>query len=425
MLVGQESCWRCPDGKYQAQTGQTYCSIAQEGSVLVVDSQKRVQSLLICPLFGVDCSKGTLAYIGGVWHGEVALKPNCTANYKECTRFYSCVNEGCPEAGATEMRCKEGYKGPLCASCDEGHYLKLRECEKCPKVKVGGLILWLALFLLPVCLIYPTYQRYRRYLGLHEVMPYFKIMISFITIVPTIDTNYGVHWPSDFKTVLDVLSICCLDVSSIFQAGLRIECFGGYSFYGMLIGQVALTVVIAGAIWWRGLVNKPPGKLMGQTTSWWLVHFAVFIYPTASNNLTKTFACHDVDGTRYLRADYNFECDTNTWWTAVALASVLVIVFVVGFPLLTFYQLWTYRLSDSGSDRSSSGLSSRLPGLRFLRDDYIDTGPSWMHATQMWEGIEMVRSPFFPYLDLRLSLLPLSPSRGPSTSSNSRPFFLP
>ena len=93
-----------------------------------------------CPDTGVECNGREKKYTGNVWHDVSILNPTSTTN------MYSCVTDGCPDPGDTEMRCKVGFKAdaPLCAICDEGYWAQLRECFPCEKPQWWGLALcWL------------------------------------------------------------------------------------------------------------------------------------------------------------------------------------------------------------------------------------------------------------------------------------------
>jgi hypothetical protein len=134
----------CPRGKYQKAGGKAYCDEVRSGSaVIMVRSEKYPEKLvpkeIRCPPMGVVCSNGLVNYTGGVWHGAVNEIPNCTAS-KRCTNMYTCINNGCPDEGASTMECKEGYKGPLCAICSEGYFQLIRDCAGCESPRFGELI---------------------------------------------------------------------------------------------------------------------------------------------------------------------------------------------------------------------------------------------------------------------------------------------
>ena len=54
-----------------------------------------------------------------------------------------------------------------------------------------------------------------------------KIIVSFFTVVATMDTQFGVVWPSAFADALDAFSFMSLDVGMISAA----FCFLDFSFY--------------------------------------------------------------------------------------------------------------------------------------------------------------------------------------------------
>jgi hypothetical protein len=87
---------------------------------------------LQCPKTGVECNGQLLMYTGDVWHDPAVQSPNCTTSTPPvCTSMYVCVNDGCPLPGATKMECRDGYRGKLCAVCDDGYFPQLRTCAKC------------------------------------------------------------------------------------------------------------------------------------------------------------------------------------------------------------------------------------------------------------------------------------------------------
>jgi hypothetical protein len=81
---------------------------------------------LTCPSYGVTCTAQSITYDGGIWHDPAVAVPNCSSTeagkLSICTGFYICSTNGCPERGATDMACKTGYNGPICAICDEGYF---------------------------------------------------------------------------------------------------------------------------------------------------------------------------------------------------------------------------------------------------------------------------------------------------------------
>jgi hypothetical protein len=118
-------CSECPHGKYQSKNGEAYCDEVHAGSLISwkaseTDPDVQTPVQLRCPETGVDCFNDTVKYIGNVWHDPNVLVPHCTEEIPPvCTNFYTCVNNGCPNAGETRMVCKTEYQhdSPLCAIC--------------------------------------------------------------------------------------------------------------------------------------------------------------------------------------------------------------------------------------------------------------------------------------------------------------------
>ena len=59
-----------------------------------------------------------------------------------------------------------------------------------------------------------------------------------------------------------------------------------------------------------------------------------------SVKVVDVFACHMVEGVRYLRVDYRIECESEEWKDMAVYASVWIACFVIAFPLYVCYSLW-------------------------------------------------------------------------------------
>jgi hypothetical protein len=175
-------CKECPLGKYQLDKGSGYCSEVRSGSMLVQSrsasgSEEVVFEELRCPAVGVDCDSGSLKYTGSVWHDPSIQVPNCTdgnstscSPFKKspgvcvCTKMYTCVNNGCPDKDATEMACKPGYSGPLCALCSKGYFKSVRDCARCERVRIGELVVCVLGVLMLIALLLLLARKYNRYI---------------------------------------------------------------------------------------------------------------------------------------------------------------------------------------------------------------------------------------------------------------------
>jgi hypothetical protein len=109
-----------------------------------------------------------------------------------CPLLLHSINDGCPVAGATVMECTEGYKGPMCAMCNEGYYTRLRECITCEGFKssqfVTALFVFFALLFFAVRFAM-AHSRYIDAMARSSIFSHIKIFVSFVTVMSTVDTQ--------------------------------------------------------------------------------------------------------------------------------------------------------------------------------------------------------------------------------------------
>ena len=70
----------------------------------------------------------------------------------------------------------------------------------------------------------------------------------------------------------------------------------------------------------------------------------LFAHPAVSGQTFFFFSCHDINGVKYLIADYNRKCYDNEWLRMLPLAIFMVLFFVIGVPLLLLVLLLKYRV---------------------------------------------------------------------------------
>lgn len=184
--VGEPSCGVCPLGKFQNSISKAYCEETKLDSLLkpVRKDNGTVMVEWRC-VTGIRCNGMVREYLGGVWHAP-------SNPFPEQANMYTCVNDGCPDNGASNMTCKKGYKhnSPLCAVCDEGYYEQLRSCVECKDpnlAALGGFVLGFVVLMVLVVYIF----RYQTTFLTTEIVANVKIAVSFFTIVSTMTTQFG------------------------------------------------------------------------------------------------------------------------------------------------------------------------------------------------------------------------------------------
>jgi hypothetical protein len=147
------------------------------------------------------------------------------------------------------MECKQGYRGPLCAVCNDGYFQSIKDCVRCEKPKVDVMVALVAIVLALLCTCLHFVSQYRRYLArvnafarksslqnahrtsrsnhlrLHSSD--LKVLVSFVTVALTLNTQFHIAWPAKFAAFLDALSVLSMDFGTIFSFG----CVVDISFY--------------------------------------------------------------------------------------------------------------------------------------------------------------------------------------------------
>eukprot|EP00935_MAST-01C_sp_MAST-1C-sp1_P001113 g1113.t1 len=401
-----QGCQYCEPGKVQQLAGKAVCEQCSTKEYVKTDEttgRPDNQTCLRCPKFGIDCDGRQFTYVGSYWHDEAIINPDAS------TAVYACITDGCPEEGDTTMGCKAGYGGPICAVCADEYMRHARKCVECGEPQWGMFFLFLLLVVLVMAIgIRVCLSKFSAYLKHIKLFSHFKIVfISFVTVMSTVSTQFGVVWPARFARALDGLSLLSLD----FGVMAALFCVADLNFYkSLLCSTLALLGVVVAILVFAARVELLcPCRHRGrrQKKEWWnggvfaAVYVLLFAYPIVSVKVVRAFACHSVEGVFYLRADYSLECHTSEWNAMAAYAGIWIIVYVILFPLFVGVQL--LRLWDWHNLKACDGLGagvvgavmgriwtpaqrSKKPMLVFLADDYKQEFPA-----MLWESEEMAR----------------------------------
>jgi hypothetical protein len=225
-LRNAKQCAECAIGKYQTAEGMTNCLPKRQDSNIVfrkVGGKVVGVEELRCPPVGMDCTGPIPQYTGNVWHDPQIELPNCTvsmqANLSDgsgddsfesvCTNMYVCPLQGCPDSG-TKMVCKEGYSGALCAICSAGHFLRIRECVKCEAPMWGQFALCVVGAVFLIGGLWRTFSTYLTNFAMQKVFARFKIFVSFVTVLVTVETQVREGSKSASVRSLYLYTLACL-----------------------------------------------------------------------------------------------------------------------------------------------------------------------------------------------------------------------
>jgi hypothetical protein len=313
-----------------------------------------------------------MTYDGAYWHDPTILNPNLR------TKMYTCVNDGCPDKGESAMQCKLGFTGPLCAVCQQGYFKSVRDCTPCEHPRfapIFGLVIGISLVAGAVKF---WVQKYQRYLHRAAAFSHLKVVISFMTLLVTLGSQFGVVWPDSFAKALNAMSVLSFDFS--IMSGLF--CIVNMRFYDnllsttMLLAIAVIGVLVRSYVLLRRATDEQRAKEIWQEAIFVAMYILLFAYPVVSVKVVEAFACHEVEGVRYLRADYSARCDTSEWFVYAVYSTFWIACYVVAFPAFVLWKLYTYRRNPKDPGHT----------LGFLADDFKTTMPALL-----WEGVEMIR----------------------------------
>ena len=313
------------------------------------------------------------------------------------------VNDGCPLKGATNMSCREGYKADsaLCAICSEGYYKQLRRCVKCEDPQIGSLVAAVLGVAVAVAAGAFLLYRLRKYLT-RSLLALFKILVAFLTIVMTIDTQFGVQWPAEFLSALAILSTLSFDLSAI-TSGF---CLFRVSYYDELLFST-LMLALSVSVILLACRFRPKYKAFCIQLA---CYMSLFAYPLVSVKVVGLWGCHQVNGEYYLREDYSLTCYDAKWQSMAVYASFFLVIYVIGLPAFILSTLWRYSRKLEGRKQAPDSWL-----LGFLLDDYKLVLPA-----MLWEFVEIVRK-------LLLSVIGSfwSSKSAMAVATGIRPLFLP
>jgi serine/threonine protein kinase len=227
-----------------------------------------------------------------------------------------------------------------------------------------------------------------------------QIIVSFVTLISTMEHQFGVKWPPQFSAALEVFSVLSFDlkfISSLFCI-VKIDFWQNMLSTTLTLAAVVILVFFAYFLKSRGTDQEI--REYRRSCLFVLVYFLTFSYPLVSVKIVQAFSCHNVNGVDYLTADYSLTCFNAQWQFYAVYSGLFLCIYVVGFPAFIFNILWRYRREDQmetnhgkggkhgkhGKHGNRSGRENSDRMLGFLRDDY--KAKQW---ACLWEFEEMIR----------------------------------
>jgi len=340
-------CTKCPPGKFSIERNTKKC--------------------WDCP-FGADCSEGghRIKLLQGYWRDmsvmfdEDVVVYECAAGHKE-----HCL-------GGLDSRCRDGYIGPLCSTCDTtntnpDHRYRpfLRDtCKLCNPVSLVEIAEdVLALTVPAITLLYTVYALLSSKKGLNQGQDnsdkklktclYVNLFIGYMQNLFVLDTLGYVSVPSSVLYVVNIFAnptfptfgfLTChfrtiLPFYKISEAYIRF-----LSMYGFILAGKALCLIIV-----VKLFNKNRNFLKSAILS--LIWLSILETPGVLDFLLRFFDCHQVGHTTYSSFSLHIECDAQFFTTLKTYMLVPAVLLIAGFfPLAVTYSLIKGALRSDEND---------------------------------------------------------------------------
>jgi hypothetical protein len=160
-------------------------------------------------------------------------------------------------------------------------------------------------------------------------------------------------------------------------------------FYDSLISMTFTLCAFVGSIYGAAyyLASRPHAPSAGifAKARFFVGYLLLFAFPIVSVDLVEAFACHEVEGTYFLRADYSIECYTPRFYRMAAYASLWIVGYIFAFPILLFCKLRSYheKLARGKGDRKFAHYSELKYGFLIKDYKYEATESEW-NPCIMW-----------------------------------------
>eukprot|EP00004_Rigifila_ramosa_P006239 TRINITY_DN1691_c0_g1_i2.p1 TRINITY_DN1691_c0_g1~~TRINITY_DN1691_c0_g1_i2.p1 ORF type:complete len:2795 (+),score=622.70 TRINITY_DN1691_c0_g1_i2:735-8387(+) len=377
-------CTPCPINSYKDRISDERCTLCNSDRFTAYYDGRTSRDDCVCaPGFysrTFPSAVCTTCPTGGVCPGNTSVE--AAVGYWQSpdtssVRFFECVERDTQVClGGKDSACLEGYSGPICDVCGPGYAGFGNTCDKCPP---DGLSVFLLLLLLSL-LIGVVVFLVRTALGPQsDVAVVAKIMIHYIQQIAFLSAVSTV-WPSPFLYLFNAYAIATLSARF-----LPVACLFRFRIFTYLLWYITLPVfalAIAGIIYLiiTRLMDAKTAKAMRQTrNNYYLVTFLVICFLThtaVSLQVFQMFKCVKIGNVDYIAADKSELCHSPTHDAWIGISAVVLVFYVIAFPLggIAFLFRNRYLLR-------SDSISSRF---RFFYDGYD-------HKYFFWEFVTMLR----------------------------------
>ena len=325
-------CLPCSKGTYSLNPAAKECSL--------------------CPSEADYCIAADISLKSGFW------RSNLLSN-----KILKCLPYGLSCPGGVNVSCEEGYRGPLCQSCDIGEKIYSKyfgvECLVCSDSKIVILIRLIAgsvcLIGFYIMVIYSNIKlidalevdenaKRIKENSLEKFYPpiFNKILVDYIQVISLIK-DLDLDWPSEISDFFQIHYMAGNAPAYLYS----FDCLVGKdamipSIYLKTI-MITITPIICfllQKIFWS-IYQKVKGVNMNYKYITSRLVVSNLLLPTIVNISSKILACQNVEGTQYIKSDLYYECYSkdNVFYMFVFAVPTLVF-WIILYPSINFCRLY-------------------------------------------------------------------------------------
>eukprot|EP00947_MAST-08B_sp_MAST-8B-sp1_P001648 g1648.t1 len=397
-IAGLTECLNCSKGWFSSKPGSAVCTNCEAGEDTLGNGAEAcvcggnfyywppTRSCAKCLDDEMDCSSAVGLSISSVPIKDGFWRSNTMSNnIKACPVAEACTNS----------TCASGHEGPFCMVCSPGYSRWQRGglCQPCPAELGWGIVRSVASLVLVVGLLV-LFLRLNRKAPNGAIKPFINAsqMIQVLLM-------FEVDWPDSFGTLVSIFGSINLDAVALASP----TCMGiPFDYHRRLASMVGVTALVLIAPWLYAFIekrirrhcrgnfcwcNSRCGRLfqrlcgaedevdedanasarLHRATSAWettmgyclrdTILCILLVHPTLSGYALNFFNCRFVEeldgsetlngrhGSWYMTADFSLRCYDTTYNGMLALAILLMVLFVCGIPVLFAFLLYKKRHS--------------------------------------------------------------------------------
>jgi uncharacterized membrane protein YidH (DUF202 family) len=234
-----------------------------------------------------------------------------------------------------------------------------------------------------------------------------KLWISYSQIVGQLKHSTGVEYGGKFSKIVEILDLVNLDFSRIssllspcdFKSSFRanfyihitllpvLTCALGLTYAGFALAKLCCKKRIRAT---RASARMNAGHIFST--------MLFLTYPGLSVTIFRVFYCMDANGERFLHADLQMRCGSDSHQVLQMIASVCVVLYVVGIPILGAAMLYRKRnwiLAEEDMHDEMHEAIRRDPELQAMFHEITVTYGAlylnYRHDAWYFEFVEMIR----------------------------------